>query len=83
MDNTIEKVLLAGRGALKTTSSSVRKSCGGENARIPMLVGKRERHAMKFPVSSGQTPDALDGLSVIEEEERSDVQSFLTNGRGV
>ena len=37
---------------------------------------------MKFPVSSGQTPDALDGLSVIEEEERSDVQSSLANGWG-
>ena len=41
MDNTIEKVPLVGRrGALKTASSSVRKSCGGENARVPMLVGK-------------------------------------------
>ena len=42
MDNTIEKVLLAGGGALKTASSSMGKSCGGENARIHVLVGKRE-----------------------------------------
>ena len=62
MYNTIEKVLLAGGGALKTASSSMRKSCGGENARIPMLVGKRESHAMKFAVLPGQTHDALEGL---------------------
>ena len=38
---------------------------------------------MKFAVSSGQTHDALEGLSVIEEEEKSDVQSSLANGRGL
>ena len=40
LDGAIVKVPLARRGALKTASSSVRKSCGGENARVPMLVGK-------------------------------------------
>ena len=40
LDNTIEKGRLDRRGALKTAFPSVRKSCGGENARIPMLVGK-------------------------------------------
>ena len=62
MDGAIVKVPLARRDALKTASSSVRKSCGGENARIPMLVGKKESHAMKFAGSPGQTHDALDGL---------------------
>ena len=41
MDGEIVKVPLARRGALKTASSSRKKSCGGENARIPMLVGKK------------------------------------------
>ena len=40
LDGEIVKVLFAGGVALKTASSSMRRSCGGENARIPMLVGK-------------------------------------------